>query len=248
MSELFQAYDRTRRRMIEVVEQAAPTNLAVGVPACPAWTAADLIAHVVSLPAALSAGRFPAGVAINEWLHSLVIERRGMPTPAVVDEWLGLDESLKQLLDGNAGVLFGDLAVHEHDLRGALHADDHGALEFDVMLPRTLAGFAKPLREAGLGAIEVSWNDQSWRSHDADTGWLLLVEPWEAVRAVNSRRTRDELFALAHTGDVDRYLSILEAHLPLPAHSLGEAYAERRARRDHPERLMREKSPITSTS
>jgi hypothetical protein len=107
-------------------------------------------------------------------------------------------------------------------LRGAVDVPDHGALEVDVMLPRTLAGFAKPLRRAGLGSIAVRHDDRIWRSHDSEPDWTLEVTPWEATRAVNSRRTADELRELPHRGDVEPYLAILDAHLPLPAATLKE--------------------------
>ena len=61
-----------------------------------------------------------------------------------------MDGPIAAILSGPGGVLFGDLAVHEHDLRSAVGSADHGALEVEVMLPRTLAGLAKPLRQAGL--------------------------------------------------------------------------------------------------
>ncbi len=90
------------------------------------------------------------------------------------------------------------------------------------MMPRTLAGFATPLQTVGLGAIEVAHAGRSWKSHDAEPGWTLLVDPWEAVRAVNSRRTAAEVLALPCTGDPRPYVEVLDAHLPLPVESLGE--------------------------
>ena len=53
-------------------------------------------------------------------------------------------------------------------------------------------------------------------------GWTLLVDPWEAVRALGSRRTVEELRALPAEGDCEPYLKILDEHLPLPTRSLGE--------------------------
>ena len=73
------------------------------------------------------------------------------------------------------GLHFDDLAVHEHDLRGAVGAPAHGALEVEVLLPRTLAAFAAPLRQAGLGAIGVRDNDRTRRSHESEPGWTLEV-------------------------------------------------------------------------
>jgi hypothetical protein len=207
--------------MVELAASLGPGDLRRAVPACPAWTVFDLIAHVVSMPAAIGNGESPPG-PITEWLQSLVESRRDQSVGALTEEWLSLDGSISAILSGPGGVLFGDLAVHEHDLRGAVGAAEHGALEAEIMLPRTLAGFAKPLRQVGLGAIAVRHSGRVWRSHDAEPGWTLEVTPWEATRAVNSRRTADELRELPHDGDVEPYLAILDSHLPLPATSLRE--------------------------
>jgi hypothetical protein len=175
------------------------------------------------MPAAIGNGELPPG-ATGEWLQSLVEARRDQDVGELTEEWLSLDSAIASILNGPGPgeLLFVDLAVHEHDLRGALGAPDHGALEVQVMLPMTLAALAAPLRNAGLGAIEVRHDGRIWRSHDSEAGWTLDVTPWEAVRAVNSRRTPDELRNLPHGRDVEPYLAILDAHLPLPAISLNE--------------------------
>jgi mycothiol maleylpyruvate isomerase-like protein len=219
--ELFAAYSNTRARMLELATSLTPSDLRRTVPACPLWTVFDLMAHVVSMPAAIGRGESPPG-PVGDWLQGLVEARRSQSVVALTEEWLSLDGSISAILNGPGGVLFGDLAVHEHDLRGAIDAADHTALEVEVMLPRTLAGFAKPLRQAGLGAIAVRHDDRMWRSHDTEPGWTLDVTPWEATRAVNSRRTAVELRTLPHDGDVEPYLAILDAHLPLPTTSLNE--------------------------
>lgn len=218
---LFAAYSSTRARMADLAVSLSPGDLGRAVPACPLWTVFDLIAHVVSMPAAIGNGESPPG-PVTDWLQGLVEARRDQSVGELTEEWLSLDGSIAAILNGPGGVLFGDLAVHEHDLRGAVGAADHGALEVEVMLPRTLAGFAKPLRQAGLGAIAVRHDDRMWHSHDAEPGWTLDVTPWEATRAINSRRTADELRELPHEGDVEPYLAILDAHLSLPTISLDE--------------------------
>jgi Mycothiol maleylpyruvate isomerase N-terminal domain len=220
-SALFEAYRATRDRMTTLAESLSPTDLRRTVPACPSWTVFDLMAHVVSMPAAIGRGERPPGT-VTEWLQSLVEARQDQDIDELTREWCTLDGAIASILNGPGAVLFGDLAVHEHDLRGAVDVADHTALEVDVMLPRTLAAFAAPLRAAGLGAIEVRHEGRTWCSHDSDAGWTLAVSPWEAVRAVNSRRTADELRGLPHHGDVEPYLAILHAHLPLPTRSLHE--------------------------
>jgi hypothetical protein len=164
--ELFAAYSATRARMASLAESLSPTDLRRTVPACPSWTVFDLMAHVVSMPAAIGRGERPPGT-VTEWLQSLVEARRDQTVGELTEEWLTLDGAISSILNGPGGVLFGDLAVHEHDVRGAVGAPDHSALEVEVMLPRTLAAFASPLRAAGLGAIEVRHGDRTWRSHEA---------------------------------------------------------------------------------
>ncbi len=218
---LFPAYARTRDRVIDLLGAASDEELARVVPACPDWTVHALLAHVVSIPAALSSGRFPTG-EIGDWLSELVAERAEQPAGSLQDEWRALDGALDALLSGPSGLLFADLAVHEHDFRGALGRPDRAALEVEEMLPRTIGAFKGPLQEAGLAPIEVRAGERVWRSHDGDAGWTLVVDPWTAVRALNSRRTADELRALPSQGDASEYLAILDAHLPLPAQSLRE--------------------------
>ncbi len=221
MSELIvDAYSRTRARIVTLV-MAPASDLQRKVPACPAWTAKDLLSHVVGMPAAIAAGRLP-GASLDDWLAGLVAERTTQPVPDLLAEWTALDAALPGLLGGGAALLFVDLAVHEHDLRAALEVPDHAALEVAEMLPRTLDGLAALLREAGLGAIGVVTPDGSWRSHDAAVGWSLRVDAWEAVRALSSRRTADEVLALPAEGDAAPYLPVLDAHQPLPVRPLGE--------------------------
>jgi hypothetical protein len=221
MDDLHEPYLRTRARVSTLLAAADDDDLARTVPACPAWSVHDLAAHLVGIPAALATGRMPDG-DVDAWLQEIVDERRSDDVKALMAEWVALDEVIAPMLQGAGGRMFADLAVHEHDLRGALDRPDHDALEVDAMLPRTIAAFSHPLRDAGLGAIVVEHDWRTWRSHDADAGWTLHVDPWEAVRAVNSRRTADELRALPADGDAEPYLAVLDAHLPLPARSLGE--------------------------
>jgi len=221
MDDLFGPYQRTRERVCTLLLDATPDALARTVPACPEWTVHDLAAHLVGVPATLAAGDFPSG-DVDGWLQGIVDARRDADIPDLVQEWNDLDAAIGPMLQGMGALMFTDVAVHEHDLRGAVDRADHDALEVEAIMPCTLSAFAAPLVDAGLGAIVVDGDGRTWRSHDADAGWTLRVEPWEAVRAINSRRTPDELRALPADGDAEPYLAVLAAHLPLPKRSLGE--------------------------
>lgn len=221
MDSIVDAYVRTRERVAGLLLAADDADLQRQVPACPEWCVQELLTHLVSMPAALSTGRLPSG-DISKWLDELIVERKGQTAVELIAEWSSLNGVLTALLGGPAGLLFDDLAVHEHDLRGALEKPDHEALEVEQVLPRALAAFGEPLRGAGLGAIEVRSGDDVWRSHEDETGWVLLVDPWTAVRAVSSRRTAEELRALRSVGEADAYIDVLDAHLPLAAAPLSE--------------------------
>ena len=127
------------------------------------------------------------------------------------------------MVKGGGAVLFDDLVVHEHDLRGALGVPDHSALDASISVPRSLESCVAALEEAGLGSIEVRSGSDIWRSHDAEPGWILEVSPWEAVRVLYSRRTADELRALGGSDNIDAYIALLESLLPLPTSSPGES-------------------------
>ena len=90
------------------------------------------------------------------------------------------------------------------------------------MVPSSLASCVAALETAGLGSIEVRSAEGTWRSHDAAPGWVLEVIPWEAVRVIYSRRTADELRSLGGSDNIEAYIGLLDAHLPLPTSSLGE--------------------------
>lgn len=221
MTDLFVTYDATRARMLELARSVGPDALEVTVPACPDWTARHLLAHCVSMPAAIGAGDLPSG-DLDAWISAICAARADRTVDELAAEWSSVDDTIRSMVTGGGAVLFDDLVVHEHDLRGALGRPDHGALDASVSVPRSLASCVTELEARGLGAIEVCSDAGSWRSHDAPVGWVLEVTPWEAVRVLYSRRTAEEVRALGGSDDLEPYIALLDDHLPLPRTSLAE--------------------------
>ena len=221
MTDLFAAYDTTRARMIDLARAAGPDALSATVPACPDWTALQLITHCVSMPAALGAGDFPSG-DINEWIDKILTDRSGASLDELADEWVGANDTIAGMVNGGGAMLFDDLVVHEHDLRAALGVPDHSALDAELIVPSSLASCVAALEAAGLGSIEVRCAEGIWRSHDAEPGWVLEVSPWEAVRVIYSRRTADELRTLGGSDNIEGYIEVIDSHLPLPKNPLNE--------------------------
>ena len=221
MTELFAAYDATRARMLDIARVAGPDALTTTVPSCPDWSALQLITHCVSMPAALGAGDFPSGDT-GKWIDKILTDRAGRSLDELDTEWASANDTIAGMVNGGGAVLFDDLVVHEHDLRGALGVPNHSALDASIMVPSSLASCVAALETAGLGSIEVRSAEGTWRSHDAAPGWVLEVIPWEAVRVIYSRRTADELRSLGGSDNIEAYIGLLDAHLPLPTSSLGE--------------------------
>lgn len=219
MGEATETYSRIRTRMIELARSGA--SIDVAVPSCPDWSARELIVHCMSLPVAIGAGDLPSGDP-NGWIDGLVRSHEGRSIDEIEELWIGADPTIAGMLDGGMLLLLDDLSVHEHDLRGALLMPDHDALDIDLAVGGAVRAFEGALTEAGLGSIEVRTAGSTWRSHDAEPTWVIETDPWEAVRALFSRRTVEELRALGGSDDIDAHIAVVAAHLPLPETSLRE--------------------------
>ncbi|MCB1246405.1 MAG: maleylpyruvate isomerase N-terminal domain-containing protein, partial [Acidimicrobiia bacterium] len=67
------------------------------VPACPAWTAADVVRHLAGVTADTINGVFD-GLASDEWTDAQVSARRDMTFEAVLDEWSSNIDAASELL------------------------------------------------------------------------------------------------------------------------------------------------------
>jgi hypothetical protein len=214
------AYDQVRARVIELVTDIDREEAARVVPACPDWSVHELVAHLTCMAAALADGDLPGG-DIPAWLDALVARGRALSIAEMVAAWPGVDR-LAPFLAGDA-LLLVDLVVHEHDLRAALGRPAvRTGPEQALALRGALANLDPAFLAAGLGAIEVRHDGDVWRSRDADVGWTVAADPWEATRLLESRRTRDEVLATPGRGGGPAYAAVLDAHQPLPTTSLGE--------------------------
>lgn len=223
MPQLSDGYHATRARVTELVRDLPADDLARPVPACPEWVVSDLVAHLVGIPEALSSGDYPSG-DLQAWLDRLVAERREVPVRELLDRWEACAVATSAVIDGSGSLLFIDAVSHEHDLRGAVgRPGSRGVPEVRAAVQLLLDLLAPEIAAAGLGALVVDSGEVTWASQFTRPGCTIKVDPWEAIRVLQSRRTVEELRALPHTGDLEPYVPILDAHSPLPATSLGEA-------------------------
>jgi hypothetical protein len=220
-------YFDVRDRVVGTIAMMNEADLARPVPACPEWSSHALFAHLVSMPMAILAGDIPdevtGGGDPNPWLGQLVEDNVDRPVIDLARWWASDDAALATVV-ANAGLLLADLVTHEGDIHGAIGSRAHrNVAELDSQIDASLAGMAPYVEKWGLAPIAVDNGRELRTSGQGEPGWTLHTNFWEAHRVLNSRRTREELLAIDHGGNPADYFDALDAHLPLPQVSLGEA-------------------------
>src|SRR5947208_144717 len=123
MRPLEELYEQGRDRVSRLVADADPEALEAPVPSCPAWSVRDVVAHLAGLCTDIVTGNV-AGAATDVWTDAQVTGRRGVAFSDVLGEWKTVGPQVAAMLDDFPGhygpQVITDLAVHEHDIRGAL--------------------------------------------------------------------------------------------------------------------------------
>jgi len=146
-------------------------ELAAVVPATPAWTVHDVLAHLAGGPSDAVTGRMD-GAPGPEWTARHVGERRDLPVADLVEEMRSHQDAIaEQAAASPRPAIVWDISVHHADLHEAL---GRGRLP-DRLWEPVLANVA-PMR---FGAARVP----------------VDVDPYELFRAVFSRRSRTQMQA-----------------------------------------------------
>jgi uncharacterized protein (TIGR03083 family) len=215
-------YERLRRELVALVAGLDADALAVTVPATPAWRVRDVLAHVAGITSDLNAQRFD--VDGDAWTRRQVEERRERDLAAIVAEW---DAEAPQFAAGlrlfgyELGSHYvGDLHAHLQDIRSALGLPAaRDGLAVQVALDFYLGSLDESLRRGPLGALEMI---AAGEHHVAGAGKVratLQADPFELLRALSGRRSRDQIRALDWSGDVDAFVEELSRY-PLPARDI----------------------------
>ena len=244
MADLAGAYADTRRRLHELLAGLDEAALAAPVPACPAWTVRDVLAHLAGVAADTASGAYFLGAvdawsdtrlaaSRDEWTAGQVQSRRGRPVKALLAEWASQAAILERMLAGTvppppgspAWLLSGpvaDLAVHLHDVRGALRRPgDRDAPVTGLGLRIYARWLGNRLDQAGRPALRLRAGGREWVEGSTRPAAALAADAFELFRALSGRRTLDQVRALAWDGDPEPYLDLF-APYPTPASPLAE--------------------------
>jgi hypothetical protein len=221
-------YQRLRRRLIATLRALDGRRLGTVVPATPAWSVRDAVAHVVGIASDLNAQRLDV-TDPDEWTARQVHERQQATLDDLDVEWQREAENFEEglrLLGYDVGSHFvGDLLHHASDVHHALglaRIDDHEALV--VGLDFYLDSCHRDLAAQGVGGLGVEAIDpprQRWTLGLGRELATLKASRYELFRALGGRRSERQLRAMDWTGDVDAIVGVISRY-PLPTSDLVE--------------------------
>jgi uncharacterized protein (TIGR03083 family) len=226
-SDLVPHYQAMRARIAERVTVLGDDDTTRMVPACPAWSIHDVVAHVAGIAVDLGGGRLPR-TAMQDWIDGHVADRRDRPVADVVDEWLesGVETFIAQ---SGSGQLLLDLYLHEHDICHALGVvGERDGDEVQTCLPVMSELLRKDLLARGApGAVQLVSRGTSWVVGDGPVELVLEAEPFELLRIFGGRRSEAQMRARpwkradGDPADIDAWLPFL-AHFAYPVADLVE--------------------------
>lgn len=200
------AYRNARGRIADLVRGAGGNATAdVAVPASPAWTVQNVIAHLSGLVADALSGNM-AGAPGEEWTGAQVARGQGKSVELLLEEWAdeapGIEAALAGPDGGRMTALVMDVHAHEQDLRGALGVPGERSGPFyDWAAPMLIAGFRARADGADLPTVRVVTDAGS--IGDDDDPVTLRATQWDMFRAVLGRRSAAQIAALGWTGTDD---------------------------------------------
>jgi len=183
------------RAMVEEVEAADAAALARDVPATPAWSAHDVLAHMVGVTDDVVNGRLE-GLASDAWTRAQVDARARVATSDLLAEWDERAPQFEAMLSAApaeiAGQALFDAATHEHDLRNALGAP--GARDSDA-IATGWDWIVGARTRGGAPAICFVADGEEMLAGTGDVVARIGASRFELFRAVSGRRTFDEIAA-----------------------------------------------------
>src|SRR4051812_12165397 len=111
-------YQHTRERILAALSEPG-VDWNAPVPACPKWSARDVVAHLTAVAEDWVDGTL-TGPPTDDQTAAQVARFDGYDHAGIIEAWTAAAERLDQYAE-TAGVAppLGDLACHEHDVRGA---------------------------------------------------------------------------------------------------------------------------------
>ena len=194
--DLGELYENVHRRVVALVAGLGAEELAVRVPACPAWTVRDLLGHLTGVTEDAVAGRL-SGPPDEAATADQVAARRDVPLVTLLERWAeAVGPFAERVRTHRVWPAVIDAVSHEHDLRGALgQPGARDSAEVEAVVPPLLR-FALPVPtviRVGGDAVHLG---------PAGAPPLILdTDPFEALRWRMGRRSLRQMAAMRWSAD-----------------------------------------------
>ncbi len=189
-------YRDARHRLAGLVAELTQLQLQVPVPATPAWTVHELVAHLVGGAADVASGRLDGAPGAG-WTARHVGERKGQPVGELLAAWERVGPVVERGLAGEAPRgpnLAWDLLCHEGDLHEALGLARPDRQHWQAALETTMGLVGRRLRQPGTLVI-CDEQGQQWVCGLGEPSTLLTADGYELLRGAFSRRSQQQIAA-----------------------------------------------------
>jgi uncharacterized protein (TIGR03083 family) len=242
MDDAAAVYVSSQRRILERLAGHDRNAFEASVPACPAWTVRQTVAHVVAGIVDSASGNMPEldGLslmdhwkdrvvydALERMLRRQIDERAERSVAELCDEWQAATSAAMPMLRGERPFPPGtppliewtiamDVTVHEDDLRSALRLGPA-----DPTLPAyahtaTWYGMSLDIRVRALGlpALRLVADDLVIDAGEGPPAAVLHASAYELTMALTGRRSRTQIRSMDWMGDPTAHLDILSLYAP----------------------------------
>lgn len=214
--QMLQAYLDGAARLISLARNAGEAGADTMVPATPAWSVRNVLAHLTSV-AHISVNQLGWGEDIQATIDREVAARADHTVERISDEWEALLGPLAQMLAGHPpGALVVDVVTHEHDVRAALGAEYH---DHTAGLGEALSAMVGWVRHLALvnepGLLLRTPTSQAFFGGPDIGCEVEIPSDWELFRLLGVRRSHDQLMAYPASGDQSLLLAVTSRY-PLP--------------------------------
>lgn len=203
-----EAYRRVYLRIRDLVKDPGVTE--VDVPTCPGWTVKDLIGHLAAFFTVARTADDPGKAFGPDWGDKEVAARKDRSLQECLDEWETELEKADEMFGSHLGpVVVSDALAHEQDIRTAL--DEPGARDDANIVPAVemALSFAEhKAKGAGVPALRVVTPDIDRQLGEGEASATLRTSTFELFRAIQGRRTTDQVRSLDWDGDPEPWLDI----------------------------------------
>lgn len=190
---LADSYRGARDRIGALAVDLSAEQLRLPVPATPAWSVHDVLAHLAGGAADVLAQRLD-GVPGDAWTARHVAERRGRPVADLLAEWANASPAAEATLPERftGPNLAADAICHEGDLHEALGLArpdrEHWQPFLDVLghLPGRRLGDTATL-------VVTDERGQQWRCGTGESVTEVRADGYELLRGLFSRRSRRQI-------------------------------------------------------